>query len=276
MEGQIVSDILLLILLLIIFITCSCISLSLSLKSFLSSFFTQSVRPDGRTFSQSRPVSIIQGVFSKHTAGSALVKIGATHVLSGVTLQIGQPGATTSRPCGDVLITTEDTALQQWLQRVIVTLPLEQLCLQQGSAAAWRLTITCHIVGQDGNINDAALLAVVAALLHTKLPKTQRNSKDGTWEIIAKSDTTSLIPWACPIPVSFGIYDNGTCLLDPTSQENPLLVGRLSMVIINNEVANISLSGHVGLSQDQLAMTAQVALQRAKELNVILFDCTQV
>lgn len=219
-------------------------------------------------------MSILQGILSKHSAGSALVKIGATQILAGVTLQIGQPGAT-SRLCGDILITTEDPALQRWLQRVLVTLPLEQLCLQEGTAA-WRLTITCHIIGHDGNVYDAALLAVVAALLHTKLPQTQQNIKDKTWEIIAGSDATSLIHWTLPIPVTFGLYENGTCLLDPTSQEDPLLVGRLSMVIINNEVANVSLSGHVGLSQDQLAMAAQVALERAKELNIILLECIQV
>jgi exosome complex RNA-binding protein Rrp42 (RNase PH superfamily) len=237
-------------------------------QSFVSSFFAQSIRPDGRSFNQSRPVSLIKGVLSKHTAGSALVKFGTTQVLAGVTLQIGQPAATTSASGDVLLVVANHTTLQRWLQRTLI-IPLEQLSL--GTGAAWRLTVTCQILSDEGNLRDACLLAVVAALMDTKLPATQRN-KDGAWDIDAGGKITPLTGIVPPIAVTFGVCEDAVCAVDPTPQEDPLLVGRLTMVMTNSEVSNVSFSGHVGLTQEHVAMAAKVALRRAKELEMLLVE----
>lgn len=234
----------------------------------MSSFFAQSIRPDGRSFHQSRPVSLVKGVLTKHTAGSALVKFGTTQVLAGVTLQIGQPAATSSTSGDVLLVVANHTTLQRWLQRTIV-IPLEQLSL--GPGAAWRLIVTCQILSDDGNLHDACLLAVVAALMDTKLPATHRN-KDGVWDIDAGGITTPLTGIVPPMAVTFGVCEDAICVVDPTPQEDSLFVGQLTMVITNNEVSDVSFSCHVGLAQEHVAMAAKIALTRAKELEMLLLE----
>jgi ribonuclease PH len=49
------------------------------------------VRPDGRRPDELRPLEIITG-FQKHAEGSALVKLGDTHVLCSASVEAGVPG----------------------------------------------------------------------------------------------------------------------------------------------------------------------------------------
>lgn len=65
-------------------------------ESFYRRFIKNSVRPDGRGLRTVRPISIDVEVLSdKHVQGSALVALGSTKVLAGITSQIGQPGEST-------------------------------------------------------------------------------------------------------------------------------------------------------------------------------------
>jgi ribonuclease PH len=48
------------------------------------------MRPDGRRFDQLRPLEIIVG-FQKHAEGSALIKLGDTHVLCAASVETGVP-----------------------------------------------------------------------------------------------------------------------------------------------------------------------------------------
>jgi len=48
------------------------------------------MRPDGRRFDQLRPLEIIVG-FQKHAEGSALIKLGDTHVLCAASIENGVP-----------------------------------------------------------------------------------------------------------------------------------------------------------------------------------------
>jgi ribonuclease PH len=48
------------------------------------------MRPDGRRFDQLRPLEIIIG-FQKHAEGSALIKLGDTHVLCAASVETGVP-----------------------------------------------------------------------------------------------------------------------------------------------------------------------------------------
>lgn len=52
-------------------------------------------RMDGRALTGLRRLTMVRGMLQKTTAGSALVKIGGTKVVAGVTLQVGKPGEET-------------------------------------------------------------------------------------------------------------------------------------------------------------------------------------
>ena len=50
---------------------------------------------DGRALTGLRRLMMVRGMLQKTTAGSALVKVGGTKVVAGVTLQVGKPGEET-------------------------------------------------------------------------------------------------------------------------------------------------------------------------------------
>lgn len=60
-----------------------------------STFTQHQTRVDGRALTGLRRLSVVRGILQKTTAGSALVKVGGTKVIAGVTLQVGRPGEET-------------------------------------------------------------------------------------------------------------------------------------------------------------------------------------
>jgi exosome complex RNA-binding protein Rrp42 (RNase PH superfamily) len=63
--------------------------------TYLANLVKAGVRQDGRSLTGLRPLTLLQGILQRTTAGSALVKIGGTKVVAGVTLQVGQPAEDT-------------------------------------------------------------------------------------------------------------------------------------------------------------------------------------
>jgi exosome complex RNA-binding protein Rrp42 (RNase PH superfamily) len=63
--------------------------------TYLTNLVKAGVRQDGRSLTGLRPLSLLQGILQGTTAGSALVKIGGTKVVAGVTLLVGQPAEDT-------------------------------------------------------------------------------------------------------------------------------------------------------------------------------------
>ena len=63
--------------------------------TYLANLVKAGVRQDGRNLTGLRPLTLQQGILQRTTAGSALVKIGGTKVVAGVTLQVGQPAEDT-------------------------------------------------------------------------------------------------------------------------------------------------------------------------------------
>lgn len=69
-------------------------------ENFYRRFIKNGVRPDGRELRAVRPISVdVEVLSSEHVQASALVGLGSTKVLAGITLEIGQP-AESSPLCG--------------------------------------------------------------------------------------------------------------------------------------------------------------------------------
>jgi exosome complex RNA-binding protein Rrp42 (RNase PH superfamily) len=233
---------------------------------------------------------------SATTAGSALVQYGSnTRVMVHVTLQIGRPAVntTTTTTGGSITISyPKDCTLERWLQQLVQMVELEaspSLCIQP-NVAAWKLLLSCHVLEDGGNLYDACAMAVMAALMDTKLPTvmpvaivqpsdTTRGTETTQQYAIVNGPTTLLQLRFIPIPISFGMYysdndDGGVvhCVLDPTTREEPILMGRLSMILIDSTVAHVSWSSStgVGLTPDNIIQATKVATHRAKELTQLL------
>lgn len=65
-------------------------------ENFYRRFIKNGVRPDGRELRAVRPISVDVEVLSpEHVQASALVGLGSTKVLAGITLEVGQPAEST-------------------------------------------------------------------------------------------------------------------------------------------------------------------------------------
>ena len=205
-------------------------------------YWKHRTRPDGRIFNQARPTSVVAGVLQKNALGSALVTLlqppttvttssnhhhnhnihnnnKTTHVLAGVTADVGQPRSTAGDLRVTLLPSQHHAALESWLQRILRTVVIdpEQLGIVPGRAA-FGLDVTISILNQNGNIRDACLLAAVAALLDTTLPPivvaehgrvyTLPNDDDASLERVPPQFKTVLskqiVPTLIPVPLSMG------------------------------------------------------------------------
>lgn len=256
-------------------------------QSFLNTFLDNGVRSDGRLFSACRPTTIItSGVLTRNAAGSALATIGSTQVMAAVSLQVGIPAAGYAEN-GDLVVTSPLHAT--WLERVLVEskmIDLNSLSIVP-ARAAWRLQVVVMVLNDDGNVRDTMLLAAVAALRNTILPKTvvdkngvvslvDENEEDGKDITKGTTEEQSLCATSTdiPIPLTVGfIRDNNSAnetrlLVDPNAMEEKLCDSSCCMVMnaSSGEVANCDLQGTISISSQQLALVAQMAKGRAKEL----------
>lgn len=268
---------------------------SLDPKAYIQAFWDENTRPDGRMFSQARQTKVVYSLL-KHSAGSALIKLGETKVLCATTIQIGQP-APGFPDHGDVVVTVTATdhtthmdSLQGWLQRMMDDLLPSKLALIMGKACI-RLHVTAMILQDDGNLMDASLLACMAAWKDTKLPTMDHlkevqgklwwiespiSSLDQPMESSSSSssnhDANSSKDYR--VSLSFGILqqDGMTSLLvDPSADESAYCKGTLTMVLsLPSRTLQVEYSGNATLTATDLALASKMANGRADELSQLL------
>ncbi|EIW61518.1 uncharacterized protein TRAVEDRAFT_35012 [Trametes versicolor FP-101664 SS1] len=216
-------------------------------KTYLERFLAEDVRPDGRNLDEWRDVSVI--VDSISTAnGSALVRLGSTTVVCGVKAEIAEPEL--DRPEHGFLVpnldlpaicspkfkpgppTDEAQVLSDRLNEVLVSsgvVSTKSLCIEPGKAV-WVLYVDATCINYDGNAFDATLLAMVAALKSTTLPKATYDEETKR-TICSRKVQEPLQIGRLPTSFSFGVFDGTHILADPTSFEEPLLDTTISVVV---------------------------------------------
>lgn len=158
-------------------------------------FLEQGVRPDGRALLRPRKATATGGVVSS-ADGSCTIKLGQTVVIAGVHCEPAVP--TEAEPTlGRVIVSLEVSAvasvaassgqrgsaerqnrelgpLLELLQRVASDdlLDLQALCIVEGRAV-WSCHCDLYVLEHDGNLTDAALLAMTRALRDVRLPRVE-------------------------------------------------------------------------------------------------------
>ncbi|KAI0694371.1 ribosomal protein S5 domain 2-like protein [Cerioporus squamosus] len=219
-------------------------------RTYLERFLAENVRPDGRDFGEWRDISVNVGSIST-ADGSALVRLGSTTVVCGVKAEIAEPEL--DRPNEGFLVpnldlpaicspkfkpgppTDEAQVLSDRLNEVFVSsgvLPTSSLCIEPGKAV-WVLYVDATCINYDGNAFDATLLAMVAALKNTRLPKATYD-EDRHRTVCSRKIREPLQIGRLPTSYSFGIFDGTYILADPTSFEEPLLDTTVSVVVDEN------------------------------------------
>jgi len=216
-------------------------------KTYLERFLEENVRPDGREFLEFRDCSINVGSIST-ADGSSLVRLGDTTVVCGIKAEISEPDL--DAPEDGFLVPNLDLpplcspkykpgppsddaqVLSSRLNEVLILsniLPTNSLCIQSGKFV-WVLYIDATCINYNGNVFDATLLAMVAALKNVRLPKATYHEETNHVTCSRKvREPLSLL--GTPISSSFGVFNSSHLLADPTAFEEPLLETMVAVIM---------------------------------------------
>jgi len=212
-------------------------------REFLHRFISQGVRLDGRGLGDYRDTSIVKG-FIKDADGSAKVDIGNTSVVSGVRYLVACPGderpftinvklLPICNPLFDGRPSELSSSLALSMEKVVYScLDQSELSIQE-AVACFILSIDVVVIDDDGNIFDAALLAVMASLQDLCLPSVELvDDTQGGKEVVQIGETCSrkVNLTYIPVPLTMGLFGDHI-LADPTFEESQVVDGTISIVL---------------------------------------------
>jgi len=238
-------------------------------------------RIDERKFDEFRKIEIKKNIIEK-AEGSASVKIGETHVIAGVKLNIGTPFA--DRPEEGVLIVNaEFTPLASpdfesgppsedavELARVVDRGIRESKCIKmedlviEPKEKVWSVFVDIHIINHDGNLMNAAGLAAIVALLNTKIPKLED-------EKIVRGDYLKDLP-VVHYPINITICKVGKkYLIDPILEEENAINSKLTIAVMEDDsICAMQKQGSEGIVFEELEDMIDLAIKKTKELRKLI------
>ncbi|KAJ9080400.1 hypothetical protein DSO57_1025423 [Entomophthora muscae] len=253
-------------------------------KEYLKKYLVKGIRPDGRDFLETRGLRITPASISTAN-GSSVVRIGKTIVVCGIKAEIAEP--TYDDPDSGFLVPNVEMGplcsskirpgppserpmvYSEVLAKILHKCQVfnkKSLCIEPGQAV-WCLYIDVLCVSDDGNVIDAAILAMSNALKNISLPSAQFDEEAG----LIKADREFMAPLdiKCDLfPLTFSIIEGGAILADPDTNEEELADGTLTLVMNGSEgtLAYMLKTGKASLSLDQLQSCLKVAQGHASVL----------
>lgn len=238
-------------------------------------------RPDGRSLDERRDIFIEYDVISK-AEGSARVKLGDTQIIAGVKAQIGEPYE--DSPDVGVLMTNcellpmadpsfepgppspQSIELARVVDRGIresELIDLKKLCIEEGKKV-WMLFLDLHVIDHDGNLFDACNLAVMAALLCTKLP-TATYIDDA---IELDEENLMDLPVMDKLALSTFVKVGNELILDPSLDEERILDSRITVGITEkgNNICSMQKGGDGPLTREEILDVVHTAFNSKTEL----------
>jgi exosome complex component RRP43 len=136
----------------------------------------------------------------------------------------------------------------------------------------WYLYVDLYCLDYDGNVFDACLVALLAALANVRLPTARVVPKDEGFTVVTSGTAKIRLPIRhFPIPLSFAIFDEVYVLADPTAEEESLS-GSTFTIIYNDkkEICSILKPGGTTLAESTLKDCMERAKKRVDEVMPLL------
>ncbi|XP_061595608.1 exosome complex component RRP43-like [Cololabis saira] len=251
------------------------------------SFLKENCRPDGRELSEFRTTTLNIGSIST-ADGSALVKMGNTTIICGIKAELANP--TVEAPAKGYIVPNVDLpplcssrfrpgppgeqaqAASQFVADVIESsevIKAEDLCIDRGKLC-WVLYCDIMCLDYDGNILDACIIALLAALKNTRLPEITINKDTCAPEVNLKV-RHGLHVHKHPVGTSFCVFDDSILIVDPTADEERLATAQLSVVTDEEgRLCSVHKPGGVSLSAEKLQDCISRATLRQKEIQKLI------
>ncbi|KAJ1988898.1 hypothetical protein H4R33_002270 [Dimargaris cristalligena] len=266
-------------------------------EEYYKRFTSQKIRPDARRFPAFRQTSVqINSISTAY--GSSVVRQGNNMVICGIKGEVAEPKFATPKQ-GYVVpnlelspICSADFApgapselaqtISHRLDQLVRTghlLDLEQLCIVEG-AAVWTLYVDITCLAFDGNILDAALLALTTALQNTKLPRATFHEETSLITVEPTSPSTQsadsatvALTVARPLfAASFACLPDGVILADPNATEEKVAETLVSIVLdTSGQLAHVWSHGKTAVANSPTIQACiEQARQRVSELQNII------
>ncbi|XP_026227838.1 exosome complex component RRP43 [Anabas testudineus] len=251
------------------------------------SFLKENCRSDGRELSEFRATTLNIGSIST-ADGSALVKVGNTTVICGIKAEL--TNTTVETPGKGYIVPNVDLpplcssrfrpgppgeqaqAASQFIADVIESsevIQTEDLCIERGKLC-WVLYCDIMCLDYDGNVLDACIIALLAALKNTKLPEVIINTETSTPEVNLEKKQ-SLHIHKHPVGASFCVFDDSILIVDPTSEEESLSTAQLTVVTDEEgQLCSLHKPGGTSLPGEKLQECISRATTRQREIQKLV------
>lgn len=172
--------------------------------------------------------------------------------------------------------TETEVLLSRTLEKTIRrsgALDVESLCLVAGQKC-WSVRVDVHALSHDGNLTDAACLAVVASLRHFRRPDTSMEGGDQlTVYTPAEREPVPLSWLHSPFCVTFSFFgdDAQVALVDASWAEEQVRVGSCTVSLNRHgEICQIAKLGGAPTEAVALLQCTNVALTKAKAFSTLV------
>jgi len=164
--------------------------------------------------------------------------------------------------------TTTETLISRLLEKTVrrsSALDTESLCIIAGSKC-FAIRADIHVLAHDGNLLDAACIALIAALQHFRRPDVTVEGENVTIWGLREREPVKLSILHHPLCVSFSYFDSGSVVVvDATAAESHVSEGEL-VVSVNKfgEVCQVAKYGGVTVDAVSLLSWTRIAVEKVK------------
>lgn len=246
-------------------------------KHYIRDLVASGKRVDGRAFDEYRKIKVEKGII-RNANGSAYVELGATKVMVGVKMDVGEPYSDTPDK-GAFTVNVEFAPLADpdfmpgppgpeaiEVARVVdrairssEAIDLESLVIVPGEKV-YVVFIDVHVLDNQGNLIDATCLASMAALLDTKVP-----IYDESLGLLLPEPGENLKIKSMPVEVTFAQI-SGNYLVDPCLEEEIAMDARITFGICEEGVCATQKAGRGKIKIEDLDSLLDLAFKKAEEL----------
>ncbi|KAK7503915.1 hypothetical protein BaRGS_00005038 [Batillaria attramentaria] len=222
-------------------------------KEYYRKFLEKDVRPDNRELGEFRPTVLNIGSIST-AEGSALIKLGNTTVICGVKGELAEPKTETPKE-----------------GYIVPNVELSALCSPQfrpGPPSEQAQVLSQFVADVIKNLGN---WCGCSALKNTALPTVTVDEETKKVETDFKQQNMLHLS-CCPISSTCAVFDDTVLLVDPTSEEQTLATGIVTVVTDGKNICCLDKPGGSPLTDSQMRTCIERAFQRHREACKLMED----